>query len=281
MSDTWEELSTLSGDQQRMRLEAFLWSKVAEVAGKQIEEIDPSTAISDQLGSAEHTATFIASIQGLPLPKTFVSRELNNTTIPRLARLLQLKMTISDEPLCDSEGMVEPHPTWGEHCEDFEITVEKVCPTTDQFLEVLSVRQSAYRDTQYADKIDEYSRHYLARVDGEPAASLCVTRRRDGPLDCERFFPSRLLDTCNDVIGSACRFAAIQLYPVDIRLAPLLVETAWQDQLAAGARLDIINVHERAIRYYGRLGYWIIKGMEKVGLAWDVVEPKPLFQTKD
>ena len=111
-----------------------------------------------------------------------------------------------------------------------------------------------------ADKVDDYSTLYCAYADDRPVGTIRVTRAADGKLTYEDFYPARLLADFRDRIGSGARFIVRQDLPPGMQIARVLIETAWLDQFRRGIRLDIIDAHPRALRYYERLGYRLIAG---------------------
>jgi hypothetical protein len=48
----------------------------------------------------------------------------------------------------------------------------------------------------------------------------------------------------------------------------MLLEVAWLDQIQRGTRLEINNVHERAIGYYGRIGSELVADTYFVHPQW-------------
>ncbi|MCC7477969.1 hypothetical protein IT575_05870 [bacterium] len=130
------------------------------------------------------------------------------------------------------------------------------------FDEVLELRSRVIRrhGQAAADPVDSYSEHYTARLGQRLVGALRVTRAACGPLDCEQHYPRNL--TCNwrGLLTSAGAFVLDSQAPRELRIARRLIEFAWMDQLPRGSRLDVINVHERAITYYGILGYELLAG---------------------
>ncbi len=155
--------------------------------------------------------------------------------------------------------IVVPHEKSWAHCSMNGIHFEKVSPHQPSFEVVLRLRQRVLGRSELLDPVDDYSSHYVAMVNEVAAAALRVTRLTDGQLDCQTFLPQRLLACYESSICSASRFVADPRFPPSLKLAHMLVETAWVDQLLFGTRLDIINVHERAVRYYGKMGYELVR----------------------
>ena len=134
--------------------------------------------------------------------------------------------------------------------------------------DALLIRSDVYERplTEVRDRIDDYSEILCAYVDGEPLATLRITLARRGSLDCCHYLP-QALDLYAQWLGSASRFCAKRSDP-DLRLARLLIEAVWLHVLPLGIRLDAINVHERGIAYYKRLGYFLLSDSFFIHPVW-------------
>lgn len=110
-----------------------------------------------------------------------------------------------------------------------------------------------------ADPVDAHSEHYTARLGSRLVGALRVTRAAAGPLDCEAHYPAAVTACWRHLLTSAGSFAVDPRISRELRIARRLIEFAWMDQLPRGSRLDVINVHERAIAYYGILGYELLE----------------------
>jgi hypothetical protein len=147
-----------------------------------------------------------------------------------------------------------------EHAKQWCLSVTRIGVTHPLFEEVRKLRASAYcmPFDQTRDPIDEYSHIWLAFQDGDPVGSIRVTYAREGKLDCEERFPTALVRRFRPQLSSASRFCSWKQAPPELRIARFLIETAWHYALLEGIRTDIIDVNERAIRYYERLGYYLV-----------------------
>jgi hypothetical protein len=144
---------------------------------------------------------------------------------------------------------------------DATLRFELVSAGSAAFDKVLQLRSLVTRrPVAPACAIDRYSEHYVASFEGTVIGALRVTRAARGRLDCEEHFPPRLVSAYREQLTSASSFVAWQQVPRQLALARRLVEFAWQDQLPRGTRVDVINVHERAVTYYGQLGYELVAG---------------------
>lgn len=165
---------------------------------------------------------------------------------------------------------IKPHHRWSEHCGEKHYRFFLCSFGTGEFRQILGLRSRVYgsADAAQSDPIDEYSEHYLCLRGEEPVSALRVTRCEAGELDCQAFFPAPLIERCGNLIGSATRFVALPEVQATSKIAQLVVEAAWLDQLERGIRLDLINVHERAVKYYGRLGYELIANSSFTHPKW-------------
>lgn len=179
------------------------------------------------------------------------------------------------------ESIVEipPHERWRERCRDWEIRFQLTPFGSEDFAKVLAVRSQVYGCEAAAmpDTVDEYSEHYLCLWGEKPVSALRVTRRSAGPLDSEEFLVPSLVSRWKDAISSASRFVALPEIQVTTKIAQLIIEAAWRDQLRRGTRLDVINVHERAVRYYGKLGYELVDQSFFLHPKWNTPSHVMLF----
>lgn len=152
---------------------------------------------------------------------------------------------------------IHPHHKWYDHCRKYDVTFLKVTHSDLEFNEILSLRKSFSSTRIVQEDIDGWSEHYLARIGNDPAAALRVTRPENGALDCENY-PTVLINELGSKICNASGFIAEPKYPLTYKLAHLLLEATWIDVINAGVRLNLMNVHERAVRYYGKMGYMLL-----------------------
>lgn len=163
--------------------------------------------------------------------------------------------------VCDRDVTeIRPHHRWREHCERAGLRFFLVPFNSPRFDDIVQVRAAVYGGGAAAqtDEIDSYSEHYLCVRAGRPVSAMRSTRAIRGPLECHEFMPQRLFNHFSDKLSSGTRFVAIRDAQGSDSIAQLMMEAALIDQLARGARIDVINVHERAVRYYGRFGYELI-----------------------
>jgi hypothetical protein len=152
------------------------------------------------------------------------------------------------------------HPVWEEYCDSNQLTFRLLRFDDPLFSQVLELRKSVYNvgELSQPDTFDPYSEHYVALIQQQPAAALRVTRKAIGPVECEAHFPESVMRAMGDVIGSASRFVALPSIQANTKVAKVLIEVAWMHQVTIGTRLDVMNVHERAVKYYGRLAYELV-----------------------
>lgn len=106
---------------------------------------------------------------------------------------------------------------------------------------------------QAIDRADHCSRIFLATIDRRAVATLRVTYARLGPIDCEHFFPTSLLEAFRPHLGSASRFCTEP--GTSVAVARRLIDDAWTAAINDGLCADLIDVSTRGIAYYRRLGY--------------------------
>lgn len=131
------------------------------------------------------------------------------------------------------------------------------------FQSVIDVRRSiAQNGSEVTDEFDRSSVLYLMEENCKPVATMRVNLARQGLLDCEEFFP----ETCRKfildfrvVVSSASRFVRHFESGSDPAQMRQFIRQIWRDQYNNGIRIDLINVHERMIPYYKRLGYLLIR----------------------
>ena len=152
------------------------------------------------------------------------------------------------------------HPIWEEYCISNQLTFRLIRSDDLAFALVLELRQAVYNagELSQPDKFDPYSEHYLVLMQQRPVAAMRVTRKVVGPIECEEYFPEPLIRAKGSVICSASRFVALPSAQANTKVAEILTEVVRTHQAKLGTRLDVINVHERAIKYYGRLAYELV-----------------------
>ena len=154
-----------------------------------------------------------------------------------------------------SEGLVQ-------HCEKSKISLIKTSASGCVYEDILTVRRQL-NDRSRADAIspdDQGTDLYCAYVDGMPVGTIRVARACQTQLDCEEYYPQELLNKFRNNIGTASHFAVLQNLDPSLKLAKVIIESAWEDQIKNGYRIDVINAHERGVSYYQRLGYKVVEG---------------------
>jgi hypothetical protein len=139
------------------------------------------------------------------------------------------------------------------------VMIERVASDEAAFKDVLALRAAGYAIApgRCRDETDDYSDVVVAYVEGRPAGTLRITHAMRGRLDCEEHFPAALVERHRPRLGSASRFC-VGRHGVGLPIARMLIEAGWRLALDQGTRLDIIDVHARATRYYRRLGYHLL-----------------------
>jgi len=160
----------------------------------------------------------------------------------------------------EQPAFLASHPVWADYCDAQQLTFQLVRFDDPAFASVLALRHVVYSTGELSrpDSFDPYSEHYLALMDQQPVAAMRVTRIAVGPVECEEYFPKRLILAKGNVICSASRFVALPSAQANTKVAEILTEVVRMHQAKLGTRLDVINVHERAIKYYGRLAYELV-----------------------
>lgn len=164
-------------------------------------------------------------------------------------------------PMADSftDFVVE---RWKSHLQAHHLVVSTVAATGEEYGMILDIRQRAYRSLSAAEPcpVDGYSTLWLLTAAGQPIGTIRVTQAARGPLDCEPQFPHFFRSVYPEITGSASRFCLCPQAPPQFQAARILAEYAWADALDCGIRCDVIDVNCRAIAYYQRLGYRLLRG---------------------
>ncbi|MBF0519328.1 MAG: hypothetical protein HQK92_06355 [Nitrospirae bacterium] len=116
---------------------------------------------------------------------------------------------------------------------------------------------------------DKYSYLFCLYVNEEPTVSATVTFARDGKLDCEEFYPTKLIDRYRNVICSGTKFCVINKHECRIDIfANTLMHQMWHYAYNRGIRLDILNAKERLNEYYLRKGYLLVENSTFTHHKW-------------
>lgn len=152
------------------------------------------------------------------------------------------------------------HNRWEAHFNAWDLSFKIVVFESAEFEQILGLRErlSGQQGMNNQDQIDAYSDHYGIFQGNGLIAALRVTRGASGRLDCEEIYPAKLMENFRPILGSASKFVCRKGLPLAWKTTQILIENAWFDQLSKGIRLDIINVHQRAIGYYQKIGYILL-----------------------
>jgi hypothetical protein len=140
--------------------------------------------------------------------------------------------------------------------------VELVDVGSPAYGDVLDVASRAYAKS-YADvahAVDPYSEIYALRDEHRLLGTVSITRAWEGPLPCEEFFPTALLDAFRNATVTAYRLCVLPEDADGGRIAKGLTLAAWVDQIPRGCRMTLFNANERLVKYYVRQGYLPLKG---------------------
>jgi hypothetical protein len=159
------------------------------------------------------------------------------------------------------ETYLAPDLEWQTFCGDNNVRILRINVESPLFRDVLILRGSRLigHAGSRGDMVDEYSCHYIATRSDEVLGSLRVTKASKGPLDCEKFYPSNLLQAFRPCVFSGSKFVFKSKLPNGSCIARLLFETAFAESIKSGARLDIINAQKKHLRYYSSMGYFLIR----------------------
>lgn len=155
---------------------------------------------------------------------------------------------------------IQPSLLSSDHHERYQIRILSTDASGPVYDDILSIRQHVYGYDRAAaiHDTDGYSELYCAYVQGVASGTMRVTRAVCGKLDCEEFYPQPLVETFRNQLGSASGFCILKNLDPSLRLARMLIEAAWIDELPRGYRVDVISANERGVRYYQRMGYKLI-----------------------
>ena len=130
------------------------------------------------------------------------------------------------------------------------------------FQDALSVRADDHSlDGATADpasqetEFDRYSQHYVLYHGMKPVGTASVTRVQDGLIDCQEYYPQRLLAQLGHLTDSASHLRIRGSEGRSYRTFRRVIREIWKDRLASGTRLNIINVTTERLRGYRAMGY--------------------------
>lgn len=151
---------------------------------------------------------------------------------------------------------------WKSHFQTYHLAVSAVTAASQEYGTILDIRKRAYRAFSAAEPcpVDSYSTLWLLTAAGQAIGTIRVTQAACGPLDCESQFPNFFRSAFPSITGSASRFCLCPHVLPQFQAARILAEYAWADALDRGIRCDVIDVNCRAIPYYRRLGYLLLRG---------------------
>lgn len=111
---------------------------------------------------------------------------------------------------------------------------------------------------------DQYSNHYVLFSSGLPLGTLTVHEARAGELDCQPFYPQRLLRDRQDQVAGACKMRIRRGATAPIEALRSLIRGAWLDLVERGIRVTIANSEPRLSAFYRRIGFSYIPGYDFV-----------------
>lgn len=151
---------------------------------------------------------------------------------------------------------------WETHFAAHQLYIQKVLITDSAYAEILDLRQQAYGFPSTAEPchVDTYSDLWLLSSSSGPIGTIRGTHAARGRMDCEEQFPPLFRHSFENITASASRFCLKPRLPHHLQAARILAEYAWAESLDCGIRCDVIDVNERAIPHYRRMGYQLIRG---------------------
>jgi hypothetical protein len=140
-----------------------------------------------------------------------------------------------------------------------------------KYQDILFVRSQVYKTTAEETRLsdDLYAELYCAYLNDQPIASLRTLRASRCHLDCEQYYPNRLMLAFRNQIGSASRLCSMGIRTAAGNTGRLLINLAWVDQIALGSRIDVINVKLSMINYYKKLGYYNLSDSFFIHPSWN------------
>lgn len=128
---------------------------------------------------------------------------------------------------------------------------------------VLKVRQDEDGHAAKFD-FDAWSTHYVLFYESDPIGSMTVTRHKDGPVDCDEFYPKVLFQRYGDVLVSICKFRIRQGSHTGLGTFRTMTRAVWRNLLEVGVRVDVINIEKSNMVAFRRIGYQVIEGSDFV-----------------
>jgi hypothetical protein len=142
-----------------------------------------------------------------------------------------------------------------------DLFLKKYAFGSNDFAVIRKVRQEQQGLQDCFDSYDAYADHYaMLDKDQNPVFVMRVNQARKGPLDCEQFYPQKLLNKHKQVLCSASRFMRSKHFPANPTLANRFLHLVRADQVLDGMVGDIINAHTPMFVYYKKIGYELVVG---------------------
>ena len=161
-----------------------------------------------------------------------------------------------------AETFERPVPAcYREHVTRHSIRVAHTGAAGQVYDDVLAIRGEVYglAPEKRPEPSDAHSELYCAYWEGRPVGTIRTTRSVQGPLDCEEHFPPGLVADLRPQLCSSSRLCMLRDVPTGLNIPRLLIEVQFLHVVQElGVRLDLIAVHQRALRYYTRLGYCVL-----------------------
>ncbi|TWT98827.1 N-acyl amino acid synthase FeeM domain-containing protein [Neorhodopirellula pilleata] len=144
------------------------------------------------------------------------------------------------------------------------VSIERFYGSDDSSFEHIQQIRSQRGGHQLYFDFDAYSFHYCLSVDRERIGTLTATMADEGQLDCQDYYPPKLIQEYADIIFSPCKFAIQRSRYSSMRLMRLMVRETWRDLLSQGCRLSLMNARREMVPFYRRMGFHIIAGSDFV-----------------
>ena len=139
-----------------------------------------------------------------------------------------------------------------------DIVIERAFGVEDRFFDqVIDVRKDG--DGPIHNSFDPYSYHYLLRHQGTPVGTMTLTWLADGEIDCQEYYPERLLHLYHDQVISGTKLRINRGECSSLKTLRQFIGCVWQDHVKRGCRLNVMNAERRLAPFYRRLGFQVIE----------------------
>ncbi len=166
-----------------------------------------------------------------------------------------------------------PNATWDEReiyrDDDLGLVIRQIHGTSPRFNDILALRsedmlrqdpKDGLLPVPPSDEIDAWSEQYCAYVNGNPVASVRVTRGDAGPADCEEYYPPDLMRCFRHVAVSCSRLIRAKNWTGGRWLVRTMLQVLYRTYVAQGYWLLVITCRERLIPYYEQQGLRLVCG---------------------